>query len=182
MTTDLNNYDSYHTNHISFISDALTSSKPALVIFYEGDWDKSIVPSLSLIMKYKERVPSLPLFFYDTSIPKNVELAQALGIENSPTFVIFKNGNMNRWHEEGRKVKINEKNLLKFLGSPALYGVDKEEAKQIMDEFTAKLKKEAKMLEKLAPAALDKKETQSAKPKTKKATIAPAASVKKLKR
>ncbi len=135
-------YEPYHTDAKSFIEDVLNNNRPALVIFYHDSWAEDIEPHLPILAKYKEKVPTLPLYFYNTSIEKNQQLAEALGVEVSPTFMIFKNHNMNRWLEASKKVKVNNASILKFLGSPALYGADKDEAKTIMDSLNSKVKRE----------------------------------------
>lgn len=173
-------YLDLHTDQIGFISDVLNQTKPALVVFYNKDnWEDSVMPHLRIVESFKEKVPQLPVFLFDISEEKNGDLTEAFGIEQSPTFVIFKNGNMNRFLEEGRKTKLNDKSIVKFLGSPALYGVGQDEAKKISAFFSTKANKAAKK----AVAALknDGDTTTPAKPVAKKGkgTLAQAVAAQK---
>lgn len=134
----------HHTDHVNFINDVLTSQKSRLVLFYD-DFETDAQEHLKLLEAFKEKVPSFSFYLYKSSDEKNAHLAHNLGVEQSCVLMMFKSGSVNRWLENGRKTKINAASILKFIGSPALYGISSEEAKKISDSMTksfAKVKKE----------------------------------------
>lgn len=128
-----------YTNHTNFIDDALNATKPAVVVFYEGDIE-TIKSFKDAVLKYKELVPALPLFFYDTAIEANQELAENLGVTKTPTLMVFKNKGIHRWLEP-KAGTITAASAVKFIGSPALYGVAQQEAPDVLEQIKAKPKK-----------------------------------------
>lgn len=140
-----------------FIQDVLTQSRPAVVVFHNNEQTVESLGFIEVLKKYKESAPNMPIFLYNTETEKNVALAEHLGVEKTPTLMVFKNGSLNRWLEPNKIGELSVPNVVKFLGNPVLYGVEKQAAAELMKSLSAKKvkreksSKEAKQTKKVKP-------------------------------
>lgn len=133
-------------NSSDFIQDVLTQSKPAIVLFHNKAQDVNSFLFMQVLKKYKESAPNMPIFTYAIDEPQNEQLAENLGVEIGPTLMVFKAGSLNRWLEPNKSGDLNIKNVIKFLGNPVLYGVEKANAAQLVKAVTASVGKKSKVV------------------------------------
>lgn len=127
-------------NSSDFIQDVLTQNKSSIVLFYDDKQKPSSFNFFEVLQEYNNNSSDLPIFLFNTSSEKNLDLANNLGIEHSPTLIIFKNGSINRWLEPSKQ-SLTKHSVFKFLGNPSFYGIDKEKSSHINNLFSKKKKK-----------------------------------------
>lgn len=133
-----------HIKSSDFIQDVLTQYRPAVVVFHNSAQTVDNLGFIEVLKKYKESAPNMPVFLYNVEEEKNVALAEHLGVENTPTLMVFKNGSLNRWLEPNKLGELTVPNVVKFLGNPVLYGVEKETAAELIKSLSVKKAKKEK--------------------------------------